>query len=901
MNEVLLVDTSGGLIARQLLTGLRRERCGDPIAAPASFVVGDGPRPTAKEHAADVDLALQTLATRWDNVKDGLAEMDTTRIRERWLLPLLRELGFAPVFLRGGLLAGGARFTVTHRGWEAEGAPPMLLAGGDLDARAAGGGRGPHDELQAFLNASEEHRWGIVVSPTRLRIVRDYHHRRTRGYVEWDLDAIFETRSYPDFLCLYRLAHASRFVPGEDGDDPLEAIHQRSLDAGVTIGRQLQPQVHRALETIANGVADAELLEALRDPARARAFHRELLVFLYRVLFLLFAERRGLLPNSGIYAESYAVSRLRELAGQGAHAVEPRRGDLWEGLKVTFRALGGDGAEAIEAFPFDGPLFNATRTPTLSAARCENRVLLRAIDALTSVQIEGVRQHVNYGDLGVEEIGSVYESLLDYLPTVNSGRIELRPVSEERSDLGSYYTPRELVELVLSKSLDRVIAERLDAAGDDPKAREAALLEITVIDPACGSAAFLITAVDRLALALAEVRRQGRPDDRDLRQARRDVLQHCIYAVDKDETAVELAKVALWIHCAVEDRPLTFLDHRIQHGDSLVGWPLLGPLPARDPGRRVRIEVERQPRGEARAARLARAQPRAPALLRGPGAPEPRPTPRATRRGGSRGGLGRRRPGQGRGVCRLSRFRAGKTFRARGGRLDLGVPLVRGGRRGADDARILARTTRRACGASRRDRAAGRAGAVLPLGAAVPGDPRARRLRLRDRQPAVGAVQSREQEVVRVRAPRSPRCRAQSGRRRSRRSPRARSSAARGVATVCQRPTTAWANGRGNPGAYPPGGGSRTRTCCSPSTPPTLLRPGGRAGVLLKSAARAGHRRRRRVFRRLRGRRDGSKSCTTSSTAGVDRRSFSRRSRPSSDSPSSRSLARASATASRRR
>ena len=104
-------------------------------------------------------------------------------------------------------------------------------------------------------------------------------------------------------------------------------------------------------------------------------------------------------------------------------------------------------------------------------------------------------------------------------------------------------------------------------------------LDITVIDPACGSAAFLIAAVDRLALRLAEIRRDGRPDDRDLRHARRDVLQHCIYGVDKDETAVELAKVALWIHCAVEDRPLTFLDHRIQQGDSLVGWPLLGQLP----------------------------------------------------------------------------------------------------------------------------------------------------------------------------------------------------------------------------------------------------------------------------------------------------------------------------------
>ena len=117
-----------------------------------------------------------------------------------------------------------------------------------------------------------------------------------------------------------------------------------------------------------------------------------------------------------------------------------------------------------------------------------------------------------------------------------------------------------------------MIAERLEAAGSDPEQRAAALLDIKVCDPACGSAAFLVATVDRLALALAEVRRGGAPDEADVRHARRDVLQHSIYGVDKDEMAVELAKVALWIHCAVENLPLTFLDHRIQHGDALVGW-----------------------------------------------------------------------------------------------------------------------------------------------------------------------------------------------------------------------------------------------------------------------------------------------------------------------------------------
>jgi len=306
--EVILVHPSGGLVSPALLGELRRERGADPLAAPASFVLPDHDPPTAKDLQADIELALETLSNRWDNVKDGLSEMDTARRRERWQLFLLRELGFEPHFQRGGLAVGAEHFAITHLGWDDDEATAILLTVEDLDVKPGGRRRAPHDELQAYLNASETHRWGIAMSPTRLRIVRDFHHRRTRGYVEWELDAIFEARSYPDFLSLYRLAHASRFIRDDDGLEPLERIYQRSLDAGVSIGRKLQPQVKRALETIANGVATPDLINQLADPGRAREFHRELLVLLYRILFLLFAERRGLLPNSGVYAESYAVS-----------------------------------------------------------------------------------------------------------------------------------------------------------------------------------------------------------------------------------------------------------------------------------------------------------------------------------------------------------------------------------------------------------------------------------------------------------------------------------------------------------------------------------------------------------------------------------------------------------------
>jgi hypothetical protein len=273
------------------------------------------------------------------------------------------------------------------------------------------------------------------------------------------------------------------------------------------------------------------------------------------------------------------------------------------------------GAPDIRVYPFNGQLFDLRRTDRLMAQSCENKFLLKAVYALTHVDVGGLRQRVNYAELGVEELGSVYETLLDYIPRcaeqptpvegviVPSGTIYLAPLTTERKDLGTHYTRPPLVDFLLSVSLDRLIAERLVAVGDDKEARIRGLLDLRVCDAACGSGAILVGAIDRIALALATVRADGQKPTEAMRQeARREVLAHCIYGVDKDDFAVELCKVALWIHCAVPNLPLSFLDHRIQHGDSLLGWPLLdvpslipedayrvpNNLPRDDDGRRLR-------------------------------------------------------------------------------------------------------------------------------------------------------------------------------------------------------------------------------------------------------------------------------------------------------------------------
>jgi hypothetical protein len=607
MTEVLLASCSGGIVNQALIEDLRGDKvAGDAklLAEIAEFTDLGGTAPKRAEYDADFETAFQVGKAIWAGMADELAVgIDTGRLRDRLLLPLLRHLGFDPQFQRAHLPAAGDTYRISHLGWDAADAPPFIIEPGEPDV-GTGGRRAAHDEMQRYLNGSAV-AWGIVTNGTVLRLLRNFHHTRTKGYVQFDLAAIFTAGSVDDFRAMWRTCHASRFQSRADPDtgDPapashphahclLEQLHQKSLTAGVTAGNRLKPQIRRAIEELANGALhqNPELLRRLNDEAEfGRALYGELLTVLYRVLFLLFAEQRDMLRSANsLYDETYSLTRLRQQAEERRY--EGRRHDLWEGLKATFAAFHNPTlAHALGVYPYNGELFDSARTPHLNAARIPNRNVARAVRSLTTVEVGKVSLHVDYRHLGVEELGAVYESLLDYTLRVADqpvavegrriavGQAYLSPFSTERGDLASYYTPPALVSLVLDRSLDPLIADRLAGAGTEPSAREAALLDLRIIDPACGSAAYLVGAVDRVGLAVARERHHPvEPSDVQVASARRDALSHCIYGADKDSFAVELAKVALWIHCAIADTPLSFLDHHIVCGDSLVGWPMIG-------------------------------------------------------------------------------------------------------------------------------------------------------------------------------------------------------------------------------------------------------------------------------------------------------------------------------------
>jgi hypothetical protein len=595
------IAVSGGVFTQQFIEALMQPAASHAAVQAETFALPWQFAPNPRALDEQIALMFELICEQWDRVREQPEKMTPTQVRERWLRPLFEALEFRWVYQRGDTVLGeddDLRFDLSHRGWSEKESPeraPVIhtvAPAQGLDERVAGRrgikAKSPHDMVQAFLNASHDDRWAIVTNGRVLRLLHKHYQIYSKGYVEFDLESICEARASADWRALYRLLHASRFWtrPGEE-KCPLDRLNEESVAAGVKVGEQLQGNVRRAIQHLATGFLDAATLARLREHEQeTRAFYAEVLHVVYRILFLLYAEQRGMLPKrdslSPLYRQEYSLARLAERVSRSFPATDGHV-DLWEGLKATFQMVA-VGVPALGIFGYNGELFSAEKTPTLHRLTCRNGALLQAIRALTFVQREGGLQRVNYADVGVEEIGAVYESLLEYVPRVTSqaevvdgesvpaNSFYLDPRGTSRKTTGSYYTRPELVAELVKTALAPVLAERLARAGADPKAREAALLALRVVDPACGSAAFLIAATNYLGQELARIRtNDDYPADHALRVARRDVLTRCIYGVDLNPMAVELAKVSLWITSAVEDLPLNFLDHHIKCGNSLIG------------------------------------------------------------------------------------------------------------------------------------------------------------------------------------------------------------------------------------------------------------------------------------------------------------------------------------------
>ncbi len=553
-------------------------------------------------------------------------DSEVTITREGFVIPFLSLLGYQLTFQREWPEAAGRKWPISHRATPDPESPPVLVVGFHTAltrARPELHHRSPHGLLQDYLNASG-HLWGLVTNGQTLRLLRQTPFLRRQAYLEVDLEAILEGDGQADFALLYRLLHITRLPRSraEARECWLERYHQEAVAQGERAREKLRDGVERFLEELATGLLresePAKVAEARRDPG---GFYQDLLRLTYRLLFLLVAEARGSLSGNRYYLEGYSLARLARLVDDLEAHTEDH--DLWYHLRTLFHLLrdptpvpelqGQPLASALELAVLNGRLFDPLPLDE-DGFRIQNRHLLRALRHLLYYWDEEERtwRRVNYAALDVEELGSVYESLLENHPVISdTGQgLSFRFVrGPERKGTGSYYTPEALVDLVLKETLDPLLKERLEAAGPDPKAQEKALLSLKVVDPAAGSGHFLLGAARRIGRRLAQVRTgEEEPSPEDYRQAVRDVVAHCIYGVDKNPLAVELCRVALWIESHVPDKPLAFLDHRIRVGDSLAGLLDLGVLEEgipdgafapRDEGdRRLAGEVRRQNRRE---------------------------------------------------------------------------------------------------------------------------------------------------------------------------------------------------------------------------------------------------------------------------------------------------------------
>lgn len=442
--------------------------------------------------------------------------------------------------------------------------------------------------MQEYLNADAAALWGLASNGRSLRLVRDNPSLTRPAFIEFDLAAIFDDEAYADFAAMFLTLHRSRFA-ANDETCLLEAWRSDGAKAGAVARNKLRDGVEAALLLLGQGFLEnpgnSALAERLRSGSLSLAdYYAALLRLVYRLIFLLAAEDRSLLHDADasiearqLYARGYSLGRLRDRAVR--RAAWDRHHDAWEGLCIVMRALGR--GEPRLGLPALGGLFDHDSLPDLEGATLANSRLLEAIYRLAWLRETSGPVPVNWRDMESEELGSVYEGLLELVPRLERGGAEFKFATDlietkgnARKTSGSYYTPDSLVQALLDSSLTPLLDATVSGA-DEPAA---ALLSLRVVDPACGSGHFLLAAARRIAVRLAAVRTGGSPAPDDYRHALREVVSASIHGVDRNPMAVELTKVALWIESVEPGKPLGLLDANIRCGDALLGLDDLSVL-----------------------------------------------------------------------------------------------------------------------------------------------------------------------------------------------------------------------------------------------------------------------------------------------------------------------------------
>ncbi|ARS40724.1 hypothetical protein CA265_14090 [Sphingobacteriaceae bacterium GW460-11-11-14-LB5] len=530
-----------------------------------------------------------------------------TTLTRKWMRNFFDSLGFELRDQRMSLVGdNGQNYFISHTAENLDGLPVHIVGFTEpanpnkstLDIKTSGGTSrySPHGTMQEYLNVTE-HLFGIAANGLYVRLMRDTGHLIKLTYVEFDLRRMLEEDKYSEFTLLYRLIHASRFpVYKQDADQCLlQSYFLESIETGNRIRNGLSKAVKKSLEALGHGFLKHPDNEQLREALlfnrfTAADYYRQLLRVIYRLLFLMVTEERGLVFDAedksektlrlkDIYWQFYSIARIREFS-EKRHAYETQYQDLWQGLVNTFRLFEGEGnGMTLGILPLDGDLFNSEGIAMLQGSSINNKLLLECISNLNEFRDENdFLVSINYRSLDVEELGSVYEGLLELHPVVenldaaNPANIFFKFLGgTDRKTTGSYYTRPELVNELINSALIPVIEKKINTA-QNKEAKIEALLALKVCDSAVGSGHMLLAAARTIAWYMARLHSgDENPSKPVYQKCLRDAIQHCVYGVDMNPDAVELCKLALWLEGHNCGKPLSFLDHKIRNGNSLVG------------------------------------------------------------------------------------------------------------------------------------------------------------------------------------------------------------------------------------------------------------------------------------------------------------------------------------------
>ena len=490
----------------------------------------------------------------------------------------------------------------------------------------------PSYQIDQYLHKTQV-QWGILTNGHHWRIYYNETSYKLDSYYDVDLATIFETDDVEGFKYFYLFFRRDSFVKGLDGKNFLDQVYDGSVKYAKELGNSLQRNVYEAMKIISEGFFARSENNLVPDEQNLKEVQENTLRLLYRLLFIFYAESGKLLDTGNQAYNALSLESVKnDVAGKidNRELILPVTTDYWNKLDTLF-ALINEGSESkrfglpketLYIPAYNGGLFDHDKNPFLHTHKVGDDYLAKAINLMA--RDDG--DFIDYSTLGTRQLGSIYEGILEYklkvaeedlvaikekgkekwipkkdaqgkktFDEVLAGSIYLATDKGERKATGSYYTPDYIVKYIVRNTLGPVLEDKRKAwsekgLGERPFLHD--ILDIRVLDPAMGSGHFLVEACEFLANKLVEAWGEAKPEDleseevaeHDVHWARREVVRHCIYGVDLNPMAVELAKLSLWLETVAVNKPLTFLDHHLKVGNSLIGAEVksLKSLPSKE-------------------------------------------------------------------------------------------------------------------------------------------------------------------------------------------------------------------------------------------------------------------------------------------------------------------------------